>query len=1451
MFVLPANSKTSPLPLGPPLRRVAICAFALVVLAARTPILASDLAPAGPIVISEIQYNPPPSLGADTEFEFVEIASQSDDPLDLSGWRLKDSNQENVFVLPAGTRIAPRGYLVVARNSAALREAYGDSFDIVGDVDFALANSGDAVRLFDAAGVLVDEVVYSDDLPWPTEADGDGSSLERISAADFITDFTNFAASAAAERPGTPGGPNSRQGDIPTRHDIVINEILYSAVKNPDALLLRHCVAEEFLEIHNRGTESIDVSNWSFADGIEFTFPPGTVLAPGDYMAIYRDADEFTAKYGEGINAIGPYAGQLGNGGEDLLLVDAADLPVDFVDYRDRIPWPINPDGLRGSLELADPFSDNARGQAWRESEPFTGTPGAPNSSALQLAMFGGNSGPQITRLSAAPADDPERDDIFATDAVRIEARVVDGNGVADAQLEYQLCVAGDYISKTDARFETDWTSVPMIYSVETERYAATIPAQPHRTLVRYRVVATDAASTPAAARAPFPRDPEPNLAYFVYDGVPDYTASDSAFGDGEFVHTNMDKLPVYHVIGTAQDIEDVRTILFEPRTAYHRRITFVHEHRVHDHVGIRLRGRGRGGEKPSWKFKFNKGNRFRGRFNDGERFVSARSKVNLMQGSILQGDAGVLPALAWKIYRDSGIAASTTAFVQLRFVRAVDEHDAEIGDFFGLYLDIQEPDKALLEDFDRPTDEAAGLYKFSFGVNKQHPDCNPSTDSVNTFLAEAPGQSREWVEANLDVPHYLSFRVVSELINHHDMDNLNNFYLYFNSDTSDWEFLPWDLDNTLWFSRMGGVDPLANLIVSFRQEYQNRFRFLWQTIYDRRRLFRAIDTSVELVRETANADFDRFKWSNTVVERALEVKGVITQLRGRLVGEFNDDAIPTTPQNLAPLPDSRPAAAVTLRAASYASPVESAHATTRWLIIEPDGNWAVPTWQLDSPVDLVETTVPDDAFVADQDYLFRVAFMDADGRWSFLSEPTSFTFGTAADTTALPTPEAPRAARVGVRSVELTWTPAVDVGSGVLGYRIFRDGELLVRHIVSGTHFTDYTAEPGATHEYQVVVVTGVGAESPVSAALTVKTGAGGRGGWQTPDGGWNYLYEARPGEDRQRDALVFGEQSLDGSWGPSALDEWDGSRPGEAGSAPGGIAAEIIETGGEGGGPVSVLTVEDPGSPGPEFVFPSNRRIMLLRPIGSVNLIDSGITLLTRLRVNPHPTDLEAPTAQTPPRPTFRGQVGIGYRAQDGRGHFSMWLDDAGLTTNLTPPVALAPHAFHAAWVTLQREGDEHRLRLYIDGSETAAFDDLVRVPSSGTDANADGLYLELGLAALDEAGSIQVDYVGYKQGVHAPLGAPGLPGFVRGDANGDSTVNQADALLTLGFLFGRQASLECVDAADTNDSGRVTISDAIRLLRFLFTGGAEPAAPFPSCGVDVSGDALSACRAGPCST
>lgn len=87
--------------------------------------------------------------------------------------------------------------------------------------------------------------------------------------------------------------------------------------------------------------------------------------------------------------------------------------------------------------------------------------------------------------------------------------------------------------------------------------------------------------------------------------------------------------------------------------------------------------------------------------------------------------------------------------------------------------------------------------------------------------------------------------------------------------------------------------------------------------------------------------------------------------------------------------------------------------------------------------------------------------------------------------------------------------------------------------------------------------------------------------------------------------------------------------------------------------------------------------------------------------------------------------------------------------------------------------------------------------------------------------------------------------LSNFKRGDSDGNGVVEITDAIRTLNWLFTGGAQPPCLDAADSDDTGQIDISDAVRGLGYLFLGGAPPLPPGPdSCGPDVADDELAEC-------
>ena len=129
------------------------------------------------IVINEIMFNPAVAGG-----EYVEIYNTSTNSyFDLSFWQLSGAN----YTFPNGSFIAPRGFIVLAKNRATFTAAYGAGISVFDEFSGSLQSNGETLSLIKpgatpAQDVVIDRVRYETVAPWPVGANGTGSSIQLI-----------------------------------------------------------------------------------------------------------------------------------------------------------------------------------------------------------------------------------------------------------------------------------------------------------------------------------------------------------------------------------------------------------------------------------------------------------------------------------------------------------------------------------------------------------------------------------------------------------------------------------------------------------------------------------------------------------------------------------------------------------------------------------------------------------------------------------------------------------------------------------------------------------------------------------------------------------------------------------------------------------------------------------------------------------------------------------------------------------------------------------------------------------------------------------------------------------------------------------------------------------------------------------------------------------------------
>jgi hypothetical protein len=325
-----------------------------------------------PVLVNEaLTHTDPPELDA------IELFNPLGVETDVSGWFLTDDFREPAkYCLPAGSRLAARGFLVV-------RE---DKFRPTLDSGFALSSLGDEVYLFsaDAAGNLTG---------WFHGFEF-GAAQNGVSFGRVLDEFggEHFVAQQAV----TLDAPNAG----PKVGPVVINELLYE----PAPAGGYNNTNDEFVELLNTSPLPVPLfdplhpaNTWRLRGGIEFDFPPQLSL-PGNGFLVVVSFDprsdlaalhSFRAQFGLDTDTpiVGPWRGALNNAGDRVRLLkpDPPQLPpapdaglvpyvlVEQVDYSPAPPWPSQAAGTGWALQRFDTAHFSADPGNWLAGPPSPG----------------------------------------------------------------------------------------------------------------------------------------------------------------------------------------------------------------------------------------------------------------------------------------------------------------------------------------------------------------------------------------------------------------------------------------------------------------------------------------------------------------------------------------------------------------------------------------------------------------------------------------------------------------------------------------------------------------------------------------------------------------------------------------------------------------------------------------------------------------------------------------------------------------------------------------------------------------------------------------------------------------------------------------------------------------------------------------------------------------------
>ncbi len=637
-----------------------------------------------------------------------------------------------------------------------------------------------------------------------------------------------------------------------------------------------------------------------------------------------------------------------------------------------------------------------------------------------------------------------------SAEPVVITVRSTFGSPTQNLTLEYQVVEPGRYVALEDPALVKGWNSI-LLSSAGTSKedgksLSARIPAdvQKHRRLVRYRV----RSQSDDSIVAPAPGDAQPNFAYFVYDGIPAWRAAINPGRPAQekkmvtYTPETMRSVQPYHLIASQEAVENVTWKQRKRDSGYDYTGTFVANGKVYDHVRFRARGgnwRYAMG-KNMWKIDFLKGHHFQARDNWGREYRTKWGKLNLgaciQQGDYgMRGEQGMFEAIAYRLFNLAGVEAPHTHWVHLRIIDEEVETPADQyqGDFWGLYLSLENPDEDFLKEHRLPL---GNLYKMDFGgPDPEHlADGAPADRSdVIRFMNELRQRPDDaWWRANVDLPRYYSYRAILECIHHYDIAMGKNYYYLKDPATNRWQVVPWDVDLT-WSNEMfgNGAEPFfrAGLLQRepFKTEYENRLTEIRDLLFNPEQTGALIDQYAAMIAAKSGPSFvdaDRAKWDFHPIMSSqyilpektrpgLFYKGFTPQDFGGAIkhmkayvaqrGAWVDKALLADAVR-PPTPKIEPARKLDFAAANlrFALHGKNAPARVRWRVAEISET-TEPIKPIRSPRRYeIETVweseggsvvaIPTNCFIAGQTYRVRARIQPEQGYASHWSEPVQFT---------------------------------------------------------------------------------------------------------------------------------------------------------------------------------------------------------------------------------------------------------------------------------------------------------------------------------------------------------------------------------------------------------------------------------------------------------------------------
>ncbi|MBI4437343.1 lamin tail domain-containing protein [Candidatus Uhrbacteria bacterium] len=297
--------------------------------------------PEGAVLISEFVVDP-----LENEQEWIELVNRSTETIALSLWTLEDAvgktTDLSLITLTPGSYAvvnAPLGKLNNDEDTIVLRDPTGAVIDTVSYGTDALAAPKDGAALArNAEGVFeitttttpggenvifVEEVVEAEEEVEVVEIEEDVVRQESViqevlpepetEEAAEVVEVIDEVVDVETSAPSTVSDSHPENVSVPYTGATTLRfSLLYPNATGDDK-------TEEYLEIKNTGTESIDLSGWTIEDGStdRYTFSESRIVQPGELVRIPRTESSIA----------------LNNTGDTLELLDPNEGVMDTVTY--------------------------------------------------------------------------------------------------------------------------------------------------------------------------------------------------------------------------------------------------------------------------------------------------------------------------------------------------------------------------------------------------------------------------------------------------------------------------------------------------------------------------------------------------------------------------------------------------------------------------------------------------------------------------------------------------------------------------------------------------------------------------------------------------------------------------------------------------------------------------------------------------------------------------------------------------------------------------------------------------------------------------------------------------------------------------------------------------------------------------------------------------------------